>query len=52
MKKLICLLLALTMMVAMTACGDENKKPYEEAVTAYNNGYYEEAAAKIGRAHV
>ena len=47
MKKLICLLLALTMMVAMTACGDENKKPYEEAVTAYNNGYYEEAAAKL-----
>ena len=47
MKKLICLLLALIMVVSMTACGDENKKPYEEAVAAYNNGYYEEAAAKL-----
>ena len=47
MKKLICLLLALIMVVAMTACGDENKKPYEEAVAAYNNGYYEEAANKL-----
>ena len=47
MKKLICMLLALVMVMAMTACGDENKKPYEEAVTAYNNGYYEEAAEKL-----
>ena len=47
MKKLICLLLALVMVMAMTACGDENKKPYEEAVAAYNNGMYEEAAEKL-----
>lgn len=47
MKKLICLLLALVMVMAMTACGDENKEPYEEAVAAYNNGYYEEAAEKL-----
>lgn len=47
MKKLICLLLALVMVMAMTACGDENKAPYEEAVAAYNNGYYEEAATKL-----
>ena len=47
MKKLLCLLLALSLVMAMTACGDENKKPYEEAVAAYNNGYYEEAANKL-----
>ena len=47
MKKLICLLLALVMVMAMTACGDENKKPYEEAVAAYNAGNYEEAAEKL-----
>ena len=47
MKKLLCLLLALSLVMAMTACGDENKKPYEEAVAAYNNGSYEEAAAKL-----
>ena len=47
MKKLIYLLLALVMVMAMTACGDENKKPYEEAVAAYNNGMYEEAAEKL-----
>ena len=47
MKKLICLLLALMMVMAMAACGDENKKPYEEAVAAYNDGYYEDAAAKL-----
>ena len=47
MKKLICVLLAMVMVMAMTACGDENKKPYEEAVAAYNNGYYEEAATKL-----
>ena len=47
MKKLICLLLALVMVMAMTACGDENKEPYEEAVAAYNNGMYEEAAEKL-----
>ena len=40
MKNLLCLLLALSLVMAMTACGDENKKPYEEAVTAYNNGSY------------
>ena len=47
MKKLICLLLALMMIMTMAACGDENKEPYEEAVAAYNNGYYEEAANKL-----
>lgn len=47
MKKLICLLLALVLVMVMTACGDENKKPYEEAVAAYNSGMYEEAAEKL-----
>ena len=47
MKKLICVLLALVMVMAMTACGDENKKPYEDAVAAYNAGNYEEAANKL-----
>lgn len=35
------------MVMAMTACGDENKKPYEEDVAAYNAGNYEEAAEKL-----
>ena len=47
MKKLMCMLLALVMVMAMAACGDENKKPYEEAVAAYNAGSYEEAANKL-----
>lgn len=47
MKKLICLLLALVMVMTMAACGDENKKPYEEAVAAYNAGDYENAANKL-----
>lgn len=47
MKKLLCMLLALVMVMAMAACGDENKKPYEEAVAAYNAGAYEEAANKL-----
>lgn len=47
MKKLICLLLALVMVMAMVACGDENKEAYEAAVTAYNDGYYEDAANKL-----
>ena len=47
MKKLICMLLALVLVMAMSACSDENKKPYEEAVAAYNAGSYEEAAGKL-----
>lgn len=47
MKKMLCVLLALALVMAMVACGDESKKPYEEAVAAYNNGYYEEAAEKL-----
>ena len=47
MKKLICLLLALVMMMAMVACGNENKEVYEAAVAAYNSGYYAEAAEKL-----
>lgn len=47
MKKLICLLLALVMVMAMTACADENKKPYEEAVAAYNAGDYENAVQML-----
>ena len=47
MKKLICLLLALMMVMAMTACSDENKKPYEEAVAAYNAGDYENAVQML-----
>lgn len=47
MKKLICMLLALVMVMTMVACGDENKKPYEDAVAAYNAGNYEDAATKL-----
>lgn len=47
MKKQICLLLALVMVVAMTACGDENKDAYEAAVAEYNAGNYEAASAAL-----
>ena len=47
MKKLICLLLALMMVTTLIACGDENKKPYEEAVAAYNAGDYENAVQML-----
>lgn len=47
MKKLICVLLALVMVMAMAACGDENKKAYDDAVAAYNAGNYEDAANKL-----
>ena len=47
MKKLICLLLALVMMMAMVACGNENKETYESAVAAYNAGNYEEASVML-----
>ena len=40
MKTLICLLLVLGMILAMAACGDELKKPYEAAVAAYTTGDY------------
>ena len=35
------------MVMAMVACGDENKEAYEAAVAAYNDGYYEDAANKL-----
>ena len=47
MKKLICMLLAVVMVLAMAACADENKEAYEAAVAAYNGGYYEDAANKL-----
>ena len=47
MKKLICFVLALVLVLAMAACGDENKKPYEEAVAAYNAGDYENASLQL-----
>ena len=59
MKKLICLLLALVMVVAMVACvgevketvetqkANENKVTYEEAVAAYNAGAYAAAIEKL-----
>ena len=47
MKKLICMLLALVMVLAMVACGDENKEAYKAAVAAYNNGEYENAANQL-----
>lgn len=47
MKKLICLLLALMMVMAMVACGDENKDAYEAAIAAYNAGNYEAAANQL-----
>lgn len=47
MKKLICMLLAMVLLMAMAACGDENKEAYEAAVAAYNAGSYEDAANKL-----
>lgn len=47
MKKLICMLLAVVMVLAMAACADENKEAYEAAVAAYNEGAYEDAANKL-----
>ena len=47
MKKLICMLLAVVMVMAMVACGDENKEAYEAAVAAYNAGNYEEASVML-----
>lgn len=47
MKRLICLLLALVMVMVMAACGDKNKKPYEEAIAAYTAGDYENAAQML-----
>jgi len=59
MKKLICLLLVLIMVMAMVACvgevketvetkkADENMATYEEAVAAYNAGAYAEAIEKL-----
>ena len=47
MKKLICIVLALMMVMAMVACGDENKEAYEAAVAAYNAGDYENASLQL-----
>ena len=47
MKKLICLLLALVMMMAVVACGDENKEAYKAAVAAYEAGDYENASLQL-----
>ena len=47
MKKLICMLLALIMVMAMAACSDENKEPYEAAVAAYNAGDYANAVPML-----
>ena len=47
MKKLICMLLALMMVLSMAACADENKEAYEAAVAAYNSGDYENASAQL-----
>ena len=47
MKKLICMLLAVVMVMAMAACGDENKETYEAAVAAYNAGDYENASLQL-----
>ena len=47
MKKLICMLLAVVMVMAMVACGNENKEAYEAAVAAYNAGNYEEASVML-----
>lgn len=47
MKKLFCVMLALVMILAMAACADENKEAYEQAIAAYEGGYYEDAANKL-----
>ncbi len=47
MKKLICLMMAIIMVMTMAACADETEKTYEEAVAAYNAGNYAEAFEKL-----
>lgn len=47
MKTLLCLLVAIGMILAMAACGDELKKPYEAAVAAYNAGDYAAASEML-----
>ena len=44
MKKMIYLMLALVMILAMTACNNGNKETYELGVAAYQNGDFETAA--------
>ncbi len=47
MKKLICVVLALMMILAMAACADENKDAYESAVAVYNAGDYKAASEML-----
>lgn len=47
MKKLICVVLALVMIMAMVACADENKEAYEAAVATYNAGDYKAASEML-----
>ena len=45
MKKLICLILALTFVFALAACGDESTQPAGDSTTAANNAQPEDNAA-------
>lgn len=47
MKQLFALLLALTMVFTLTACGSKEKKAYDEAMALFEDGEYEDAADKF-----
>lgn len=48
MKKLICIVLVLVMVLAMTSCADTSKAIYKAAVLAYEAGMYESAGVAFG----
>lgn len=48
MKKLICIVLVLVMVLAMTSCADKSKAIYKAAVLAYEAGMYESAGTAFG----
>lgn len=45
MKKAVALLLALSMVLALCGCGNNQKKDYEKAISLFDEGSYEEAQA-------
>ena len=46
-KQFFALMLALVMMLSLTACGSKEKKAYEEAMKLYEDGEYEDARDKF-----
>ena len=47
MKKILCAVLAIVMVLAMAACADENKDAYKAALAAYESGDYESASLQL-----